>query len=160
MKNWSKKQWIIAYAFVAITGTIFHFMYDWLQQIKIAGYFFPVNESTWEHMKLVYFPMILCTMIFLKNTTAQWWLGNLVGTWLIPVIFYSYKGILGFEISVLDIVTFFVSVAGGFLIIKHTLNSQWNDRVNLILKILVILQGVLFGLFTYNPPNLGIFVNP
>ena len=37
MKEWKKKQWFLSYAFVAVTGTIFHFMSGWLQENRIAG---------------------------------------------------------------------------------------------------------------------------
>lgn len=160
MKEWKKKQWIISYIFVAITGTIFHFMYDWLQQNRVAGYFFPVNESTWEHMKLVYLPMLLCAWIFVKTMPPQWLLGNLIGTWLIPILFYTYRGILGFGISALDIGTFFVAVLGAFAVIYHTLHAAWSVQVYRILKVLVIVQGILFLVFTYHPLNLGIFAEP
>lgn len=160
MKEWKKKQWFLSYAFVAFTGTIFHFMYGWLQENKIAGYFFPVNESTWEHMKLVYLPMILCGCVFLKKFNAQWLLGILVGTWLIPVLFYTYRGILGFGISAFDIGTFFVGVGGAFWIIYHTLETQWGMKVKKWLRIVVIIQGILFVVFTYHPLNLGIFWEP
>ncbi|MDD7025196.1 MAG: DUF6512 family protein, partial [Oscillospiraceae bacterium] len=45
--------------FVIITGTISHFVYEWSQNNFILGLFFPVNESTWEHMKLLFFPMLI-----------------------------------------------------------------------------------------------------
>lgn len=160
MKEWSKKQWILAYVFVAVTGTVFHFGYDWLQQNKIAGYFFPVNESTWEHMKLVYLPMLLCTWLFVKKMPPQWMLGNLAGTWVIPVLFYTYRGILGFGVSAIDIATFYLAVFVAFWIIYHTLDAKWSYTVCSILRILVIVQGIAFVIFTYNPLGLGIFAEP
>ena len=160
MKGWKKNQWFLAYAFVAIIGTIFHFMYGWLQENKIAGYFFPVNESTWEHMKLVYFPMLLCGWIFVKRLSAQWLLGILVGTWLIPVLFYTYRGVLGVDIAAFDIGTFFIAVAGAFWSIYHTLEANWGRKTQRWLKIFVVVQGVLFVIFTYYPLNFGIFWEP
>lgn len=160
MKEWEKKQWLLSYIFVVITGTLFHFMYDWLQQNRIAGYFFPVNESTWEHMKLAYFPMLLYGKIFLKKISNQWLLGTLTGTWLIPLLFYTYRGILGFGIAALDIGTFFLAIGGAFCLIYHTLNTKWKLTVQITLKTLVIVQGILFVVFTYHPLNLGIFIEP
>ena len=42
--------------FVSIAGTLAHFVYEWSNNNYILGFFFPVNESTWEHMKLFFFP--------------------------------------------------------------------------------------------------------
>ena len=45
--------------FTAILGTLSHFFYDWTGQGALIGLISPVNESTWEHMKLVFFPLLL-----------------------------------------------------------------------------------------------------
>ena len=58
MKN-LKSALIIGTIFVLITGILSHFVYDWSGQNFIVGFFSPVNESTWEHMKLSFFPMLL-----------------------------------------------------------------------------------------------------
>ena len=44
--------------FVLIAGTLSHFVYEWSGQNFILGFFFPIDESTWEHMKLIFFPML------------------------------------------------------------------------------------------------------
>ena len=46
---------------VLVMGTLFHFVYSWTGNWIPAGFFVPVNESTWEHMKLVFFPMLICS---------------------------------------------------------------------------------------------------
>ena len=53
---------ILGFLFTAVLGTIWYFLYDWTGRGAIAALFFPVNESTWEHMKLIFFPMLLCTV--------------------------------------------------------------------------------------------------
>ena len=98
MDGWSRKKWILVYVLAVVLGTLFHFVYGFTGENRIVGYFFPINESTWEHMKLVYFPMLLCMWIFVKSADEKWMLGNIIGTWLIPVMFYTYKGILGLEL--------------------------------------------------------------
>ena len=45
--------------FVLITGTLAHFVYEWSGNNFILGFFFPVNESIREHMKLCFFPMLV-----------------------------------------------------------------------------------------------------
>ena len=48
---------IIGVFFVLAAGSLAHFLYDWTGSNAIAGLFVPVNESVWEHMKLLFFPM-------------------------------------------------------------------------------------------------------
>lgn len=47
---------IIGIIFVLVLGTIFHFLYEWTENNFVVGLFAPINESVWEHMKLVFFP--------------------------------------------------------------------------------------------------------
>ena len=54
---------IIGILFVAIFGTLLHFMYEWSGHKRFVSIFAAVNESTWEHLKLVFFPMLLTTII-------------------------------------------------------------------------------------------------
>ena len=62
IKEFYKKYVVIGFFVVGILGTLFHFVYDWSGQMWFVGLFVPVNESTWEHMKLL-FVFILCLAI-------------------------------------------------------------------------------------------------
>ena len=46
---------------VSALGTLAHFAYEWSGKQLLAGAFCAVNESTWEHMKLLFFPALLFT---------------------------------------------------------------------------------------------------
>ena len=54
---------IISAIFTIILGTILHFTYGWLNKNLLVGAFSAVNESTWEHLKLLFFPMLISTII-------------------------------------------------------------------------------------------------
>jgi hypothetical protein len=49
---------LVGYTFATVLGTILHFLFDWT-----SAYFFTpiaaVNESTWEHMKILFFPLLI-----------------------------------------------------------------------------------------------------
>ena len=47
----------------AVLGTLAHFMYRWSGGALLAGVFCAVNESVWEHMKLLFFPVFLFTAV-------------------------------------------------------------------------------------------------
>ena len=68
------KTWQIMTAIIGIIlGTIFHFTYEWSGKKVIIGLFSAVNESTWEHLKLLFFPMLITTFIgyFFFNTIIE-----------------------------------------------------------------------------------------
>ena len=153
---------IIGTLFVLVTGTLSHFVYGWTGNNPAAGLFFPVNEYTWEHMKLVFFPTLVYG-IFLYNKLREEYpcikaaipAGILAGTFSVPVLFYTYSGILGKDNFILDIAVFILSVLIAFRI-KHLCTKTTAT----LLSIAVVLLAVSFMLFSYNPPKLGIFAEP
>lgn len=62
---------IIGVFFVLAAGSLAHFLYDWTGSNAIAGLFVPVNESVWEHMKLLFFPMLLYCALEHGSTGAK-----------------------------------------------------------------------------------------
>ena len=165
MKN-LKRYTIIGMIFVLITGTLAHFLYDWSNNY-IVGFFTPVNESIWEHMKLLFFPMLLYSLIInfkFKGTypciTSSFCFGILTGTLLIPIFFYTYTAILGTDIFILDIATFVLSTLIAFrLSYKLTLSCKLSSDA-FLLCCLVCVFFICFILFTYHPPKAGIFEDP
>ena len=59
-----KKFCVIGFFVTTVLGILSHFVYDWTGGGFLIGLFFPVNESTWEHMKLLFFPMFFSLFRF------------------------------------------------------------------------------------------------
>lgn len=153
--------------FVIIVGTISHFVYGWSGQNMFLGFFFPINESTWEHMKLFYFPM-LAYSVYLNQKykkespciTTSLLFGILAGTVLIPILFYTYTGIIGKNNIIADISVFIISTILAWIMVYRLTKSCRLSSHQYLLKLLVIIFGICFLLFTYRPPELNLFVNP
>ncbi|MCI7618009.1 MAG: DUF6512 family protein [Firmicutes bacterium] len=162
--NQLKRYLIIGTIFVIILGTLSHFFYDWSNNNFVVGFFSPVNESTWEHMKLVFFPMLLFSLIAnyrLKSIypciTSSLLFGILLGTFLIPIFFYTYTGILGYNVLVLDLITFILAVICSFSsVYRLTLSCRMQNHTT-ILFIAVCVVFVCFILFTVYPPSIALF---
>ncbi len=151
---------------VSTLGTVWHFVYEWSGEHFLAGFFFPINESTWEHMKLCFFPMLLYSFymnIKLKKhypgITAALLSSVLSGTFSIPVIFYTYSGILGYHVTVLDIAVFIISVSVSFFTVYRLSLSCKAVPYKTILKLSVLILALCFFLFTYLTPGIGIFTS-
>lgn len=162
--NQLKRCTISGIIFVTILGTLSHFFYEWSGQNPIIGLLSPVSESTWEHMKLLFFPMLLFSFYMsgkLKEhypcITASLYLGNLLGTMLIPVIFYTYTGILGFHLLFLDIAVFILSVIAGFYTAYRLTLSCRVKTLQSLLGLILIALAAAFFIFTYYPPNIALF---
>ena len=149
--------------FVSVLGTLLHFLYGLSNHSFWVGLFTPINESTWEHMKLIFFPMLIFavwTKKFRPSLTYSVLRGAVLGTLLIPIIFYTYTGVLGTHFALFDILTFYLSVFIAFLSIYKNLHRQHSRNTkNLLLGALIILLG-LFIIFTITPPAFGIFAPP
>ncbi len=152
---------------VSILGTLGHFIYQWSGENPFIGLFFSTNESTWEHMKLFFFPMIIYSYFMNKSLKPQYpsvtsalFFGVFSGTVLIPIIFYTYSGILGFNLTFLDISTFYVSVIIAFISVYNLTLSQRVEKYRTLLLTLLVIFFLAFLVFTMFPPNLGIFISP
>lgn len=158
---------IVGILFTAIAGTLSHFIYEWSNQNFFIGFFVPTNESTWEHMKMVFFPMLL---YILWNNSKEKKLSStiscsnaaalLIGTFSIPVLFYTYTGILGTNYLPLDIAVFYLSILFAYVFRYHfikkrisTIHCRWLNATVLVLLL-------CFIIFTLNPPSIGLFQIP
>lgn len=158
---------IIGAIFVLITGTLAHFLYHWSRNNAIVGLFAPINESVWEHMKLLFFPMLLCSAVIVLKFREKYpciapsfCFGILTGTLLIPIIYYAYTYILGRNFFILDIGTFILSVLIAFwLSYRLTLSCKLTPYTFLLYGLLCIFFAS-FLVFTYYPPGLEIFEDP
>ena len=50
--------WILTAWITSLGGSALHFLYDWLPS-PLTALFSPINESVWEHLKLLFWPMLL-----------------------------------------------------------------------------------------------------
>ena len=158
---------LLGFAVTSLGGTLLHFLYDWLGESLWIAPFSGVNESTWEHMKLLFFPMLLYTAVqsrFFREREDFLCVklrGILLGLLLIPVLFYTYNGAVAKSPDWLNIVIFFVSAAAAYgyeawLFGKEKLRCKRTWIPVLLLAILAL----LFVIFTFLPPRLGIFRDP
>ena len=54
MNNKLIKVFVIMTILVLISGVLLHFAYEWSGNNPLVGAFSAVNESTWEHLKLIF----------------------------------------------------------------------------------------------------------
>lgn len=157
---------IFSIIFTIALGTILHFTYDLSGQNKIVALFSAVNESTWEHLKLLFFPMLITTIIgiiyFGKNVPnflCSKTIGILVAICFTIVFFYTYTGVLGKNIAVIDISSFFIATILGEVVAYLLIINKF--RCNNILSIAIIIAlCIFFIVFTFNTPQIGLFKDP
>lgn len=157
---------ILRYLFVVLLGVFLHFAYELSGENPIVGLFALVNESVWEHLKLLFFPMLVLTLWDLFTTQknnlcflSARTLGILAGLAFIVVVFYTVTGILGFILAWINILIYLLGVAFAFWVEKKLCNRCNTISVKLAIAILILFI-LLFIIFTIAPPALGIFIPP
>ena len=148
-------------------GSVTHFLFELSGKNLFLGLFVPVNESVWEHIKLVVLPCILWwSTLYILSPKAplseqRKWFGGAVAALctsvlMVPALYYLYTGAFGVELLWADILILFLSVSAGQLLGLHCYHkgkgiSPWSGIVIFIGFI------ALFGIFTFVQPHIPLF---
>lgn len=167
-KSWRK--WEVAGLFFAlIWGNLFHFVYNWSGQNGLVAAIAAVNESVWEHVKLLTLPWVLWSVveaIALRRgrggVLIARALGLVAGAAFIIAAYYTYVGVTGANVSIVNVIIFQTAVLLAFFV-----SWRVQDKGKLRGNFWAILGGVLLlGMvalavyWTYFPPALPLFTDP
>ncbi len=158
---------LISFTAVSLLGTLLHFVYD-IFGGRLSALFSGVNESTWEHMKLLFFPMLLSALIgraLIGGEYKNYWLISLssilLGLLLIPVLYYTLMGIFGKTPGFVNIGIFFVSAGAAYLYEYRTFKKNaLPEKYEGLSAAVLALLAALFFLFTFLPPEIPLFEDP
>lgn len=162
--------WELAgFLWTAAAGAALHFLYDWSGGAGWAAVLSAVNESVWEHMKLLFVPAFLFTQVQLLALGRQY--PNLpavrgvtlpLGLALIPGAYYTYTGVFGIHLLWADILIFVAAAAMLFwldfwLLRRGAFDSGWQQIAGA-----AVLWGLafIFVWCTFRPPRLPLWRDP
>ncbi|MBO5478897.1 MAG: hypothetical protein J6A04_04215 [Clostridia bacterium] len=157
---------IISTIFIMILGVLLHFTFEWSNNNALVGTFSPVNESIWEHLKLLFFPMLI-TMIVgyfykgknISNYLCAKVLGIMLAIFFTIIFFYTYTGIIGTNFAIVDIASFFIAVVLGQYVAYQKMQSKFFCNHLTVIIILLVVY-LCFWIFTFFPPHIGLFKDP
>lgn len=163
------KAQIIVTIISIILGTLLHFLYEWTGENIIIASFSAVNESVWEHLKLVFFPMLLAGIIeyFFVNKIANNYIeakciGIFSAICFVVVTFFTYTGIVGTNFFILDILIFIISIIIGEYIAYKLMKrkNESNQKTRLLSIIILGFLLICFVVCTYLTPRVNLFRDP
>ena len=168
MKNGVPFWQMIGFIFTAVVGTLLHFLFDWTGGNMVAALFSAVNESIWEHLKLLFYPMVIFAVIeylsWGKSTDGFWCiklLGILLGISLIPAVYYTYTGIFGVNADWLNIAIFFLAAGLVYWVETKLFQGDFVCPLSPSLAVATIcLIAAAFTVFTFLPPEIPLFRDP
>ena len=161
-----KKIKVIGTITIFFLAFIYHFLYE-LFPNPIVSILFPVNESIWEHMKLLYTGILswgLIEIFLLKknkisynNYPYQLFLTAFTSIIVYLILYLPIYNLIGekliISISLLFIVILLEQILGYYLL-KQKKENDILDKISIILIILFYM--ILLNL-TYDPPRNYIF---
>lgn len=154
-----------------IVATPLHFLFEWTGESSVIAPFVPVNESVWEHLKLVFWPALFWWgagyLLFLKNDRGGFFRAAVTGTVVVVFaalfitgFFYTFKGAFGIESLALDILALFLSLLCGILLARHVyVHTKPGGLVAFICVFILLLMAAAFIYFTFVPPHLPLFLD-
>ena len=130
VRRWNRGGFIILF----FVGTLWHFLFNLSGHFPLVGAFAPVNESIWEHGKILLWPITLwwlLGMALIRPMRAAWPQGDVdverrQARWLLGACtaaltaltvmiagYYTYTGALGLHALWADILLFTISLGAG-----------------------------------------------
>lgn len=165
------EKWILAgIPVLFFAGTLLHFFYDFTGGSTLAALFAPVNESVWEHAKMIVWPVTLWWWLYACFSgkqyvadTEKWAAGSLfaliTALILMPLIYYFYTEAFGTELLWVDILILFLCFLSGQLAGLHT--YRYGNGIYPLLVLIVFAAVILiFAWFTFFPPRIPWFQDP
>ena len=159
-----KKRWIFAAIAAAVLGTAMHFLYDVFPSVPTAV-LAPINESPWEHLKLLFYPTLLAAFFLTRKTTCRncLWSAFFLILLAMPIFLLSVYYTLvyfGLDSVAVDIGLYFVTMFLGFWAAYRLQNSTKLQKIGGYLLMLVIIYGSALVLFSFAAPDLPVFRAP
>ncbi|MBQ9534971.1 MAG: hypothetical protein IJU78_03920 [Clostridia bacterium] len=146
-----------------LLGSAWHYFYTWSRGYPPLALVAPVNESVWEHLKLVWFPMLLVSLPLLRSHEPRAYLvsrfgGAIVGMLIVVLCFYGYTALTQKNVLWLDIVIYCLACIAGQVTARRLLEQGTRHADALIVLGVAITSAFL--VFTFYPPRIFLFECP
>ena len=154
--------WILA---TVILGTFWHFVYQLSGENFLIGLVAPINESVWEHLKIMFFPFVIIGGVAyfkLKPKKSSFWfgifLGSIIGMLIVFFGYYLYTLLIS-DSLIIDVLLYIASIIVAMYI------AWWcniNIKKNTVLEFLgifgLIAAAIVLIYLTISPPDFKPFI--
>ena len=161
--------WVLIMSIIVVGfGVLFHYTYEWSKENPYVGTFSAINESVWEHLKLLFYPLIIAALIqyiFIRhgNLGAGIFFGAVTGIFLIMALFYIYVGAfthpntyVGIDISIFIISSIIAVIVATWIFSLYSFGVEYNFLSTIGIFLLLF----MFITFTFITPDLPLFIPP
>lgn len=160
MKRLTKKA-LIVFVVATLAGSGLHFVHELLPN-PVTALFSPVNESLWEHLKILFWPLLVSALVLTrkgeKGCRGPWFLSILIAGAVMLGVGYCYHILLGGDSLAFDIALYVLVMALAFLLAALLDIPAVRKRSDLI-TLLTLALGCAILLFTFLPPDAALFAD-
>ena len=144
---------------IFILCSIIHFGYSTFPNF-FTSIFFPVNESIWEHLKMIFSSTVIYTLIrrIFVNDQAfliEAYLKSMLTIIILLIIYLPVNYMLG-EILILTMIILLISIFISEVIVSKLPLKKHHKTLNIIGAILIIINFIVFTYLSYNPIKVGL----
>ncbi len=159
-----KKLKIISIIGCFLLAFLTHFLYDWFPN-TLFSIFFPVNESIWEHMKMLYTTILLYELIeFIilkvkKVKVNNFLFASFISAILsIPIYLIMFLPIF-YKMGEKMLITIIIMLLTIIIvqIIHYKLITYKELHLDILALIFIIITYIVMGILTYYPPETDLF---
>lgn len=152
--------------FIGLIGASLHFTFE-LSNFSnmLVAFFSAVNESTWEHLKMVFWPGVIFALLeytYIRERVNNFLTAKTAGLFVMPLVitlgWYAYTPFTGRSIYKYDLMLFYLAVLVG-QIVSYTILTRppFSRRVSIATIALLVIMLVAFSTFTFFPPRIFLF---
>ncbi len=148
---------------IFVLSTLLHSLYNYLPNF-ITSIIVPVNESIWEHMKMIfssYMLFLLIQILFYKkkphNLISSFVITALFNIVIFLIIYLPLNAIIGKEIMSVTLIVYFISILISNYLLFKLQEKKENKTLNKIMGLSIILIYLIFTLLTYYPIKIDLF---
>ena len=152
--------------FIGLIGAALHFTFEMSNFSSMdVAYFSAVNESTWEHLKMVFFPGLMFALIqytYVRDVVNNYIIAKVAGLFIMPLViavgWYIYAPILGRSYFPADLFLFYLAVFVGQVVSYKLLSRPpLEKKYTQVAIVLFLVMFAAFSTFTFYPPNIFLF---
>ena len=151
---YSKRSLVITWIAALLAGCVLHFLYTWCPN-AVTALFSPVNESLWEHVKLVFWPFLGAALVLNRDRPGgarPWLLALPLMCALTLLLGWVYHVMLGGEAMWVDIALYVLIMTLGFWLAARS-SGPFKGLKWILPVIIAIALALLIGWFTLYPPE-------
>lgn len=150
---------IITIVLMVVLGTCMHFVLERIppgMPHTILGNIFPINETSWEHMKMLWFPFLIAGILLSLISRNRGYFGAFVICGLMAMLmilgaFSFYQSYTGSSVLIIDIITYMAIMISCAMLAFELARLPWTGDSILPFLILALLITAVIVYLTYYP---------